>query len=62
MAADNTADFDEFEAGDDHLVENLAGLDDELAEQRAAALRDAGDPAARRRHRRHLDRHRRRRP
>ncbi|WP_374977719.1 ribosome biogenesis GTPase Der [Microbacterium trichothecenolyticum] len=38
MADDNT-DFDEFEAGDDNLAENLADLDDELAEQRAVALR-----------------------
>ncbi|HEY9307418.1 MAG TPA: GTPase, partial [Microbacterium sp.] len=40
MAADNSTDFDEFEdTGDDHLAENLAALDDDLAEQRAAALR-----------------------
>lgn len=39
MAADDPTDFDEFEAGDDHLEENLAALDDDLAEQRAAALR-----------------------
>jgi GTP-binding protein len=40
MAADNRDDFDEFEdTGDDHLAENLAALDDGLAEQRAAALR-----------------------
>ncbi|MBW9108941.1 ribosome biogenesis GTPase Der [Microbacterium ureisolvens] len=38
MADDNT-EFDEFEPGDDHLAENLADLDDELAEQRAVALR-----------------------
>src|SRR5690349_21854343 len=39
MAADNRSDFDEFEAGDDHLAENIAALDDELVEQRASALR-----------------------
>ena len=39
MATDSTPDFDEFEAGEDHLAENLAAVDDELAEQRAAALR-----------------------
>ncbi|MFD4959873.1 ribosome biogenesis GTPase Der [Microbacterium sp. NPDC058389] len=39
MAADNRSDFDEFEAGDDHLAENIAALDDELIEQRASALR-----------------------
>lgn len=40
MAADNTTDFDEFEdTGDDQLAENLAALDDDLADQRAAALR-----------------------
>jgi GTP-binding protein len=37
--ADDTTDFDEFEAADDNLAENLADLDDELAEQRAVALR-----------------------
>lgn len=30
---------EEYETGDDHLAENLADLDEELAEQRAAALR-----------------------
>ena len=30
---------DEFEAHDDDLAERLAGVDDDLAEQRAAALR-----------------------
>lgn len=39
MATDSTPDFDEFEAGEDHLAENLAAVDDELADQRAAALR-----------------------
>jgi GTP-binding protein len=39
MAADDNPEFDEFEPADDHLAENLAALDDDLAEQRAAALR-----------------------
>lgn len=37
-ASDNR-DAEEYEGGDDHLAENLADLDDELADQRAAALR-----------------------
>ncbi|MGN8554207.1 UNVERIFIED_CONTAM: 50S ribosome-binding GTPase, partial [Microbacterium sp. SLM126] len=41
MAADSrdAEDFDEFEAGEDQLAENLADLDEELVEQRAASLR-----------------------
>ncbi|GAB2839382.1 ribosome biogenesis GTPase Der [Microbacterium insulae] len=38
MAADNPEN-DEYEAGEDHLAENLSALDDELVEQRAASLR-----------------------
>lgn len=43
MAADDRApdtdNDDTYEGGEDHLAENLAAIDDELAEQRAAALR-----------------------
>ena len=41
MAADDRApDTDDtYEGGEDHLAENLAAIDDELADQRAAALR-----------------------
>src|SRR5690349_2914242 len=41
MAADSrdAEEYEEFETGEDHLAENLADLDEELAEQRAAALR-----------------------
>lgn len=39
MAADDRSEFEEYEAGEDHLAENLAALDDDLADQRAAALR-----------------------
>ncbi|WP_194408843.1 ribosome biogenesis GTPase Der [Microbacterium cremeum] len=39
MAADDRSEFEEYEAGEDHLAENLAALDDDLVAQRAAALR-----------------------
>ena len=44
MASDNreaadSRDAEEYDGGEDHLAENLADLDEELAEQRAAALR-----------------------
>ncbi|HEY9324415.1 MAG TPA: GTPase, partial [Agromyces sp.] len=37
MSSDTSA--EEYEPGEDHLAENLAAIDDELADQRAAALR-----------------------
>ena len=39
MAADERSEFEEYDSSEDHLAENLAALDDDLAEQRAAALR-----------------------